>query len=76
MVLTRKQQVLRAVAEITREQGYPPSYRDLGQSVGIAHSAVYSVVEALRTDGLVSQRQARRSRAITLTDAGWEAALT
>lgn len=66
----RKAQVLEAVARLTQIRGYPPSYRDLADDVGIAHSAVFYVVETLRTDGLIHEREAKHSRAITLTDTG------
>jgi SOS-response transcriptional repressor LexA len=66
----RKAQVLLAISNFTNEHGYPPSYRDLEIAVGIAHSAIWHVVESLRTDGLIHEREAKHSRAITLTDAG------
>lgn len=66
----RKARVLEEIAKITETQGYPPSYRDLAESVGIAHSAVFYLVESLRTDGLIHDRKEKHSRAITLTDAG------
>lgn len=57
----------------TEDFGYPPSYRDLAKSVGLAHSAVYGLVEDLRTDGLINDRKENsqwHARAITLTDDG------
>lgn len=69
----RKARVLTAIAEFTDEYGYPPSYRNLAEAVGIAHSAVFHLVESLRTDGLINERHAKapwHSRAITLTPAG------
>ena len=66
----RKAGVLGAVATLTEQKGYPPSYRDLAMEVGLAHSAVFEVVEGLRRDGLINEREALRSRAITLTAAG------
>ena len=66
----RKAQVLEAVDILTYIQGYPPSYRDLAQAIGIAHSGVYLLVQALRADGLIHEPMERRSRAITLTSAG------
>lgn len=66
----RKAGVLEAVAALTEQKGYPPSYRDLAAEVGLAHSAVFYVVEGLRRDGLINEREALHSRAITLTDAG------
>lgn len=66
----RKARVLEAIARFTDTNGYPPSYRDLADLVYIAHSAVFASVESLRTDGLIHERKANTSRAITLTDAG------
>lgn len=69
----RKARVLEAIAAFSDEFGYPPSYRDLAKKVELAHSAVFYVVEELRTDGLINERHPQgnwHSRAITLTDAG------
>ena len=66
----RKASVLEAIANLTERNGFPPSYREIGTQIGLAHSAVFGVVEDLRRDGLIHDRQALRSRAITLTDAG------
>lgn len=70
----RKAQVLKAVALFNVNNGYPPSYRDLGEYVGIAHSAVHRLVQELRTDGLIHERNTKTSRTITLTHAGSAAA--
>ena len=69
----RKARVLEEIAAFTAEYGYPPSYRDLATKVGIAHSAVFGLVEELRTDGLIHERHPEamwHSRTLTLTDAG------
>lgn len=66
----RKAGVLEAVATLTERFGYPPSYRDIGTEVGLAHSAVFNIVESLRRDGLINEREALHSRAITLTPTG------
>ena len=66
-----KARVLEAIASITESLGYPPSYRDIAETVGLAHSAVYYIVESLRADGLIYERdEAKHSRSIRLTDAG------
>ena len=65
-----KARVLEAIAQFSELNGYPPSYRDIGEMVHLAHSAVFYHVEALRTDGLIHERTTKHSRAITLTDAG------
>jgi len=72
----RKAQVLLAVSNFTNEHGYPPSYRDLEVAVGIAHSAIYYIVESLRADGLINERHPDaqwHARAITLSRAGLDA---
>lgn len=66
----RKVQALEAVALFIAEQGYPPSYRDLGEYMGTSHSLVYGIVKELRADGLIDERPPQTSRAITLTPAG------
>lgn len=66
----RKASVLEAIAVLTERDGVPPSYRDIGHEIGLAHSAVFYVVEALRRDGLINERKTLRSRAITLTESG------
>lgn len=69
----RKARVLEAVAAFVDEYGYPPSYRDLADMTEMAHSAVFGLVEDLRTDGLIHERRPEtmwHSRTITLTDDG------
>lgn len=66
----RKAQVLEAVAQFLDEEGYPPSFRDLGAATGLAHSQVYGLVKELRSDGLIHERPAQTSRSITLTADG------
>ena len=66
----RKVQVLLAVGQLSQEFGYPPSYRDIGATTGLAHSHVYGLVRELRHDGLIHDRPEKTSRAITLTPDG------
>lgn len=72
----RKARVLEAIWTLTERDGFPPSYRDIGQEIGLAHSAVFDTVEALRRDGLINERKALRSRAITLTAVGRAAVIS
>lgn len=65
-----KSRVLRGIATFTEKHGYPPSYRDLAELAGIAHSLVHVYVRELRADGLIDERDPKITRAITLTDAG------
>lgn len=67
----RKARVLKSVALFQEDHGYPPSYRDLAEMLGVAHSLVHGYVKALRADGLIDERPSQTSRAITLTDAGY-----
>jgi Mn-dependent DtxR family transcriptional regulator len=66
----RKARVLAGIALFQQEQGYPPSYRDLGDYVGISHSLIHGYVKELRADGLIHERDPKISRSLTLTDAG------
>lgn len=66
----RKAKVLEAIVNLTDKNGYPPSYREIGEEITLAHSAVFDTVKRLKADGLINDNQALRSRALTLTDAG------
>lgn len=66
----RKTQVLEGIALFHANNGYPPSYRDLAEYVGVAHSLVHGYVKELRTDGLIDERDPQVTRALTLTPAG------
>jgi repressor LexA len=69
----RKAQVLGAIEDYTSDHGYPPSYRELGGELGIAHSAVHLYVRELKADGLINDNPSH-ARALTLTAAGLELA--
>lgn len=62
-------QTLAAIAQFTKERGYPPTYRDLGSSLGIAHSAVFYRVRDLASSGLVHDSPAT-ARSLRITRAG------
>lgn len=67
----RKASVLEVIDALTQLNGYPPSYREIGEEVRLAHSAVFNIVKGLRRDGLINeQKDALHSRAITLSDLG------
>lgn len=68
----RKAQVLEAIAVFHAGNGYHPSYRDVADYVGIAHSLVHGYVKELRSDGLIDDRDPKVTRALTLTPAGRE----
>lgn len=45
---SRQRTILRAIRELTERFGYPPSYRELGEEVGInASSVAYQIAELL-----------------------------
>lgn len=66
----RKAQTLAAVELFYQEQGFAPSYRDLAEYMGMSHSAVHTLVKALRADGLIHERPPQTSRSIALTPDG------
>lgn len=65
--LTQKQgEVLRYIAEVVRQQGYPPTLREIGERFGISSSnAVRAHLRALEKKGYI-RRRARTSRGIEL----------
>ena len=67
---TRKAQVLEAIALFHANTGYHPSYRDVAEYMGVAHSLVHGYVKELRSDGLIDDRDPKVTRALTLTPAG------
>lgn len=67
-----KTRVLEAIALFHANTGYHPSYREVADYVGIAHSLVHGYVKELRADGLIDARDPKVSRALTLTPAGRE----
>jgi repressor LexA len=69
----RKQRIVEYIAATVREQGYPPSVREIAAAVGLAStSAVHHHLSALERDGVL-ERDATQSRALRLKPA---AALT
>lgn len=65
-----KTRVLEAIALFYANTGYHPSYRDVAEYVGVAHSLVHGYVKELRADGLIDERDPKVTRALTLTPAG------
>ena len=66
----RKARILEAVHLFLLEQGYPPSYRDIAEQMGVAHSLVHGLVKELRDAGLIHERPPQVSRSLSLTAAG------
>jgi repressor LexA len=66
----RKQKILECIARAVAERGYPPSVREIAESVGLASpSAVHHHLTALERDGLL-ERGSHSSRALRLTVRG------
>ena len=61
--------VLAAILSLTVERGYPPTYREIGTHVKLAHSAVYLHVHSLSEAGLVYEDH-HTARSLRLSDAG------
>jgi len=66
----RKQKILECIARAVSERGYPPSVREIAESVGLASpSAVHHHLTALEREGLL-ERGSHSSRALRLTPRG------
>lgn len=66
----RQREVLRAIKEHQAARGFPISIRELGDVLGISSTnAVNDHLVRLEAKGLVN-RENRRSRTLTLTNAG------
>ncbi len=66
----RRQKILECIARAVAERGYPPSVREIAESVGLASpSAVHHHLTALERDGLL-ERGSHSSRALRLTVRG------
>ncbi|MBI2877428.1 MAG: transcriptional repressor LexA [Candidatus Tectomicrobia bacterium] len=62
----RQEEVLRYITEVARQQGYPPTLRQIGEHFGMSSSnAVRTHLRALEKKGYI-RRQARTSRGIEL----------
>ena len=67
---SRQMEALRAVAVFQDEHGYPMSYRDLCDSLGLSSvSSSYKLLTALERKGLVKIMRGR-NRAVTVTGMG------
>ena len=62
----RRQRILDCIAQTVEERGYPPSVREIAETVGLAStSAVHHHLIALERDGLL-ERGGKHSRALRL----------
>lgn len=66
----RKHRILECIARTVAEHGYPPSVREIAETVGLAStSAVHHHLMALEREGLL-ERGSHSSRALRLTNRG------
>ncbi len=66
----RQREILQTIWKYNQERGYPPSIRDIGQSVGISSTSVVNYnLERLEQEGLI-ERDRGRSRGLRLSEAG------
>lgn len=78
-ITPRQQRILDVIRRTVRERGYPPTVREIGDSVGLtSSSSVHAQLENLRRKGLL-RKDATKPRAIEVAgsrseDAGAEAA--
>ncbi len=78
MVRTRKglterhQRILDYLNECVREQGYPPSIREIGKATGISSTSVVTYYLKQLTEMGLIERDAKYSRALRLPNAGPE----
>ena len=63
----RQRDTLRAIARLTRQWGYPPTYTELRDELGVkGNNRVYQHVKALERQGLVTREPGTwRSLAVT-----------
>ena len=68
MEKSRKQQVLEFITNYTDTRHYAPSYREIGEAVGLkSTSSVYRYIKRLQEDGLLRITDEPKPRAISLT---------
>lgn len=66
----RQLEVLQAIARLTRELGFPPTFRELGESLGIeSGNGIVDHLNALERHGWVT-RMRRTARSLLLTRSG------
>lgn len=69
----RQLEVLRAIRTKMETSGYPPTIRELGDMLGIrSTNGVNDHLKTLANKGYI-ERKSSKSRALTITDAGYEA---
>jgi len=62
-----RRRILAAIRDLTRERGYPPTVREIGQAVGLrSTSSVQYQLHILCRAGYVWQQGQRRARTVRL----------
>jgi Mn-dependent DtxR family transcriptional regulator len=61
--------ILVAILSYWDERGYPPTYREIGSRIGVAHSAVHGYIRDLSEAGLVHGTPST-ARSLRLSPAG------
>lgn len=73
IITKREKQILYAIVELTVHHGYPPSYRDISDTVGLKSSSTISgYIKRLTTKGCLVQKPGA-PRTILVTQKGHEA---
>ena len=65
----RQRELLVAIADSLRDDGRPPTLRELSEQLGVSPNAVLDRLRGLEERGLVT-REPRKSRAVRITGAG------
>ena len=63
-------QVLRLIAKSVAEHGYPPTIRELADTLGVSQTSVWFRLAALRRKGFVTSTRAGTARTLQITEAG------
>ncbi len=64
-ITDRQKEVLNFISDFTKENGYPPTVREIGEHFGISLRAVQDHIAALQKKGYLSQCQ-KRARSISV----------
>lgn len=55
----RQKQVLNVILTLTEQRGYPPSFREIGDYIGMSVSTVFNHVSALHRKGYITVENAK-----------------
>ena len=66
----RKAQILAFIRQYITDHGYPPSIREIANSVGLAVSSTHDALLQLERDGVLRRGPSGSSRALVLCEAG------